>query len=505
MTVAVEVTVGGRPPGGGAQVLTVRVASRLALPAQCEVTLDPGGAGSGWAGSWPLGDELVVRVAGAGEPLFEGEVTCVELVRAPDGTGVTRIRGYDRLHRLRKRQQARVFESLTVAGLAEALAGDLGLRVDAPEEGPRVERLVQHRQHDLGLLVEAAGRAGLYPVVRGDALRLVTLEGSGDPVKLHYGQSLWEARIEANLDRVAGSYRALGWHPQRAEPIEQRAGAPRSGRRVALHPGPGDARVDGDLLLVDQPGRGADELSAAAQAALDASAARAVVLHGVADGDTGLWAGGLVEVSGIADEADGRYVLTEAVHTVDGAGWSTRLSTAPPAAEPVPPGASITLGRVSDVDDPQKLGRVRVSLPGYGDTDAGWLGVLCPGAGQGRGIVALPDVDDTVLVALPHGVPAAGVVLGSLYGTVEPPDAGVDGGAVRRWSLHTADGQSVVVDDDKHSIRLRDKGGSFVELTPDLVRMHANTDLTVEAPGHAMTLRANTIDFVQATGEESGG
>jgi phage baseplate assembly protein gpV len=157
------------------------------------------------------------------------------------------------------------------------------------------------------------------------------------------------------------------------------------------------------------------------------------------------------------------------------------------------------------VDDPQKLGRVRVSLPGYGDPDAGWLGVLCPGAGQGRGIVALPDVDDTVLVALPHGVPAEGVVLGSLYGTVEPPDAGIDGGAVRRWSLRTADGQSVVVDDDKHSIRLQDKGGSFVELTPDLVRVHANTDLTVEAPGHAMTLRANTIDFVQATGEESGG
>ena len=507
-TVAVEVTVDGRPAAGGAQVLSVRVASRLAQPTQCEVTLEPGGAGAGWPGGWPLGGSLTVRVAGAVDALFDGEVTCVELVRGPDGSALRRVRGYDPLHRLRKRQRLRVFESLTVAELAEAVAGDLGLRVDADEPGPRVERLVQHRQHDLALLVEAAGRAGLYPVVRGDTLRLVTLAGTGEPVKLHYGRSLWEARVEANLDRVAGGYTALGWHPQRAEPIEERATSPRSGRQVALNPEPGDVGVDGDLVLVDQPGRGADELSAAAQAALDTAAARAVVLRGMADGDTGLWAGGRVEVSGLADEVDGAYVLTEAVHTVDGAGWATELSTEPPAPAVVADGpgggTSITLGKVTDVDDPEKLGRVRVSLPGYGDADAGWLGVLCPGAGQGRGIVALPDVEDTVLVALPHGVPAAGVVLGALYGTVEPPDPGVDGGSVRRWSLRTADGQSVVVDDDKHSIRLRDRGGSFVELTPDLVRVHANADLTVESPGHTMTLRANTIDFVQATAQESG-
>lgn len=235
MTVSVEVTVGGRAPSAGAQVLTVRVASRLAQPAQCEVTLDPGPAGSGWVGGWPLGEPLAVRVAG--ESLFDGEVTAVELVRGPDGNGLTRVRGYDRLHRLRQRQQVRVFESVTVAGLVEAVAGDLGVTVEADEPGPRVERLIQHRQHDLGLLVEAAGRAGLYPVLRGDTLRLVTLAGAGEPVKLHYGQSLWEARVEANLDRVAGGYTAWGWHPQRAEVIEEKATSPRSGRHVSLRPG----------------------------------------------------------------------------------------------------------------------------------------------------------------------------------------------------------------------------------------------------------------------------
>jgi hypothetical protein len=69
--------------------------------------------------------------------------------------------------------------------------------------------------------------------------------------------------------------------------------------------------------------------------------------------------------------------------------------------------------------------------------------------------------------------------------------------------LHTADGQSLVVDDAEHSIRLRDRNGSFVELTPALVRLHANADLTLEAPGHAVTVRAATVDFVNATEPET--
>jgi len=141
---------------------------------------------------------------------------------------------------------------------------------------------------------------------------------------------------------------------------------------------------------------------------------------------------------------------------------------------------------------------VRISLPALGDLDAGWLGVLCPGAGRGRGLVALPDVGDTVVVALPQGSPAAGIVLGAVYGTTEPPDPGVTGNAVKRWSLHTDDGQSLVVDDDEHRIRLETKDGNRLELAPGQVRLHATTDLLIDAPGHALTIRAASVDFEHA-------
>jgi uncharacterized protein involved in type VI secretion and phage assembly len=491
VSIGVEVTVDGRAPTGGG-ALSVRIASRLSQPTQCEVTFDTEGTDP----AWPLGGRLVVRAAGD-EEVFDGDVTGVEYLRGPDGTAVHRLRGYDRLHRLRRRRQLRVFEDVTVAELAEALTAGLGITVQATEPGPRAARLVQHRQNDLELLTSVAARAGLYTAMRGDTLRLVSLEGHGDPVKLHYRQSLWEVRIEANVDRPADRYTAFGWDPQGAEQVREEATAPRSGRRIELRPD-----QDGtEWFLVD--GYSGD-VAGAAQAALDVSDARAVTLDGLAEGDAALCAGARVELSGVASDVDGGYALCEAVHTVDGTGWLTRLSTRPPAV-PIdgPPSVStITLGRVTAVADPEKRGRVRVSLPAHGDPDIGWLAVLCLGAGAGRGLVLLPDVGDPVLVALPHGFNGEGIVLGSLYGAESPPDSGVEGESVRRWSLHTADGQSIVVDDAAHSIRLADRGGSLVELTPDLVRLHANTDLTIEAPGHAVTVRAATVDFVQASSPE---
>jgi phage protein D/phage baseplate assembly protein gpV len=494
----ITVLLDGRPLADEvrARLRSVRVAVRLSQPTQCELAFDTWRGAAAEYGLVRLGAPVEVRVAGA-EPLFSGEATCVELGYDPDGAASIRVRAYDVLHRLRKRQSLRVHAAVTVAELARALTVDLGVTV-VGADGPRLERVTQHRQRDFELLVEVANRAGLHPVLRGTRLLLTTLEGAGEPVRLELGKSLLEAGIEANLDRVSQRVTALGWHPQRAEPIEQRATAARSGRRIGREPDPGEFSGGGDLALLDQPGRSDGEVAAVAQAALDRSAGGAVTVTGVAQGDPRLWAGGLIALDGVPEAVSGVYVLCEVVHTIDSTGHLTAFDTTPPRAAPPAPGASVTLGTVSAVDDPDGCGRVRVRLPAYGDLDAGWLGVVCPGAGPGRGFVALPDTGDKVLVLLPHGEPAEGVVLGSLFGTVAPPDdAGVEDGAVRRFSLRTSTGQSIVVDDAERRVRVENQAGSYVELAPEMMRLHAATDLVLEAPGRAITVRGKTIDFTQ--------
>jgi phage protein D/phage baseplate assembly protein gpV len=504
VTAAVEVRVDGRALADDRvrRLVSLRVATRLSLPAQCELAFVTGPGAAAEIDLCPLGSALTVRVYGDSGDLFDGEVTCVELRYEPDGAAYLRVRAYDRLHRLRKRQQLRVFNDVTAVDLARALTSDLGLDVEADDAGPSFERIVQDRQHDFALLTAITARTGRYPALDGDTLRLLTLEGYGDPVDLELGSSLLEARIEANLDRAGSRVTALGWHPQRAELLEGEATTARSGRRITFEPDPSSVGADGASTVVDQSSRSVDELVGVAQADLDARVGRAVTISGVADGNARLRVGARIAVRGVAGPIAGTYVLTEVVHTVDATGYQSTFGTEPPRVETPTAGASVTLGKVTALDDPDALGRVRVSLPAHGDLDAGWLGVLCPGAGAGRGIVALPDVDDTVLVLLPHGVPAEGVVLGSLFGAITPPDTGVDGGAVKRWTLRTAQGQSIVVNDAEHSLRLENKVGSFVELGPELLKLHAQTDVMIEAPGKAVTVRGKTVDFIYAASQE---
>lgn len=83
-------------------------------------------------------------------------------------------RGYDLLHRLRKRQPVTAHVNVTVAELASDMTADIGLAVDAVASGGFWPWLLQHRHSDLQFLADLAARAGLYLTVRENVLHLLT-------------------------------------------------------------------------------------------------------------------------------------------------------------------------------------------------------------------------------------------------------------------------------------------------------------------------------------------
>ncbi|MCI0538967.1 MAG: phage baseplate assembly protein V, partial [Verrucomicrobiales bacterium] len=109
-----------------------------------------------------------------------------------------------------------------------------------------------------------------------------------------------------------------------------------------------------------------------------------------------------------------------------------------------------------------------------------------------------PDVGDQVLVLCAQEDPAQGLVLGGLYGMRGPPDSGVEGQAVKRFTWVTPGGQRVQLDDQKKSVRFENSAGSYVELTPDHFAVHAATDLRIEAPGRTVAIRGKAINFEEA-------
>jgi uncharacterized protein involved in type VI secretion and phage assembly len=484
-------------PDGVGTLTHLRVQQRLSLPTLCELTFsDPPGPLPSPATLAP-GAEIRIAIGTEEQQIFVGQLTASEHVYTSAHHRQIRVRGYDLLHRLRKRQNVRAHVEVTLRDLVEDLTSELGVSIEVEESGPLWRFLLQHRQSDLELLTEVAERCGVYLALRGDVLHLLTLDGIGDPVSLRLGDSLLEATVDVNGDPACRSVTAFGWDPQLVEVHQGEASVPRVGREVLVEVAPEDVGGTGTRELLDESASDDAHATALAQAELDVRIAREVTLWGVADGDARLGPGTPVDIEGIADELSGRYVVTETTHTFDEQmGFLTEFSTVPPAPRPRSNAATVAFGMVTRVDDPENLGRVRLSLPSISDLETDWVGVLTAGAGSGKGIVALPDVGDRVLVLFPHEDPSRGVVLGGVYGATEPPDAGVHEGAIRRYTLITPGGQKIQLDDTRNQIRVENSDDSYIELSPEKVLLHSNVDLDIEAPGKAITVRGKSVDFV---------
>lgn len=480
-------------------VISVEVRSVLGSPAQCQLTFQ---ADSVFAGARELapatGDALKVEVAGRPQPLFAGDVTVVERSYAADATRLLRLRAYDALHRLRKRQFTRLLEAKDLAALAMALCEGTGLQVRGGTQtiGP----VYQCGRSDLAVLAECCARAGRYPVVAGRELLLVPLSGDdeGEPHNLELGRNLHSAELELSQEPAFRSADVAGWHPAPATAVRARATEDTARAQVKADASPATVGGGGPLhgrnqLFSDRAGA-----EALAQAELDVRSAAEATAELVVEGDPALRPGRRIRLRGVAAEFEGTYVVCAAAHKIDRTGYETAVSTRPPGPPPDRAADVATLGVVTDTEDPQQLGRARVSLPAYPDLVTGWSPVLVAGAGPDKGAVILPAVGDQVLMLLLASDPANAVILGGLYGTRQLPDATVHGPRGGRYTLRTADGQQLMLDGAAHSFTVTDGHGSAVEMGPDLLRISAATDLVIEAPGKGLRIRARTVDFEEA-------
>lgn len=467
------------------RLTSLRVQQRVSLPAVCELVLV--------GRPFPLAEPgTALKVGVDGTDCFSGEVTAVTLGCLPDGTQELTVRAYDRLHRLRKRSPLQARSDLTLSGLASDLAASLSLTLDldAGLPGPVWTSHLQTGASDFQLLSDLAERVGASFMVTGERLRIYGPGGAGDPVPLVLGNTLLEAAIAHNVEALRDGVHVTGWDLQRSEAVNGRA---------ALEDGdplPGDfGATDRELAGLEL---GAQQAQTLARAELEHGAASVWTLQGAASGDPRLAPGTNVSVSGLGSGWDRTFTLTEVTHTLDPRlGYLSEVSSRPPPRRPLTSGsgAVATLGVVTDVQDPLIQGRVRVALSAYGDLQGDWMPVVGVAAGSGKGLMALPDTGDRVLALLTRGDPAQGVVLGGLYGPDGPADAGLTGEGVRRYTLRTAAGERLLLDADRGGVTVQDRAGSTLEFLPGGVRLSAQADLLIEAPGRRITIRADRIDF----------
>lgn len=165
----------------------------------------------------------------------------------------------------------------------------------------------------------------------------------------------------------------------------------------------------------------------------------------------------------------------------------------------------VTVGVVTNNQDPEGRGRVKLRLPWLSDSDeSNWARVMTPMAGKDRGLYLLPEVDDEVLVMFEHGRVDHPFVLGALWnGEDTPPATNADGTNSLRV-LKSRSGHTITLDDTegRETITIADKTGkNRIELDAQKngVRIASGGDLSIEAEG-TITLKSSGGDLAIACG-----
>ncbi len=207
--------------------------------------------------------------------------------------------------------------------------------------------------------------------------------------------------------------------------------------------------------------------------------------------------GNCVKVRGM-DKFDGTYYVTSVHHHYNESGKYQNtfecipLDTAFPSVKKLPPALThIQSAVVTDNNDPEKLGRIKVKFPWLPSDETPWIRFLTPHAGAERGWYCLPEVGDEVLVGFERGHPDLPVALGSLYHKDDEPHADTNNDKNDIKMFLTRGGNRIYFKDESGSeqliIAMKDGKNS---ITMDL---SGSPKITIESVDGDITLKAKNI------------
>jgi uncharacterized protein involved in type VI secretion and phage assembly len=175
---------------------------------------------------------------------------------------------------------------------------------------------------------------------------------------------------------------------------------------------------------------------------------------------------------------------------------------------------------VTDIKDPDGIGRVKVTLPWSADTGSdrydAWARVATLMGGNNRGSWFVPDVDDEVLVSFEGGDVRRPFVLGGLWNGVDTPPEAMDGGGrnfkkvirsrngvkvtlddqdgQEKLILETPGGQQVTMKDGPGAVEIVDSNGNSIKLETAGITITAAAKVTVNASQVAVSAGMVTVD-----------
>jgi len=174
----------------------------------------------------------------------------------------------------------------------------------------------------------------------------------------------------------------------------------------------------------------------------------------------------------------------------------------------------VVVGIVTNIDDPDGLGRVKVKFPWLKeDVESHWSRIMSLMAGNESGCVFRPEVEDEVLVLFEHGDTRYPYVIGALWNGQDamPSERGSDSDNNIRL-IKSRSGHIIKLDDTAGSEKIeiidkKEKNTIVIDTSSNKISISADTDIELKASNGKILLDATEIEIKSsgsATVEASG-
>lgn len=405
----------------------------LHLPGVCTVNVTYPKAEGVDSMPYSIGSKIEVRMGGLDElapkTLFKGEVVTIEPEFGAGGCAVS-VRAYHRSHRLHRSRQVRSFQNMTASDIVSKIAGENGMSADVESSGHSYEFMQQDNETDWDFMWRLAERVGFECVVDDQKLIFRRPQAEG-AVAL-----MWPDTLRSFSPRLTGVQQVdtvtlSAFNPKTKDVISASAGSPHQIAEIGIKRGEVVSPFGGGKVHVaTEPVKNTGEGNALAQALLDKLANGYIAADGVAPGNPDIKAGAKITVTGIGSKFSGSYRVATCTHVLRAGGYETHFANSPShtisgtvGANAGPSvGAHLVVGIVTNNNDPDQMGRLRVKYPALSDELEGtWAPVVTASAGNGRGLLMLPVVGEEVLVGFEHEDTTRPYVLGSLFNGKDKP------------------------------------------------------------------------------------
>jgi phage protein D len=481
--------------------------------------------------NFKVGDPIEVSVAfgknGKETTIFKGEVIESEPEYKLPLISL-KVRAFDESHRLTRGRHVRDFQNVTDSDMAKKIAGEAGLDPKGVESTSITHPYIfQDNQSNLEFLKQRAALIGFMTYVRDGVLYFHKLKESKEVQSLGWGkEGLTEFYSKVSSVKQPTEIEVRGWDPKRKQAVVAKIGAGKGHPEAKAADRSGAAqkgatKIGSAKQLLSTTVRSDSQAKQMAQGEADRWAGAHMQAEGVSSGNPTLSAGTSVTFSNLGDKFKGKYIITSATHTFDSKKRYTTNFDVAAHTETTLAGlfgapesearVGFSIGIVTNNDDPEGWGRVKVKYPALSeDKESDWARVVSVGAGPERGIEFIPEINDEVLVGFEQGDIHCPYVLGGLWnGKDAPPKKTPDvvaGGKVERRiirsrtghivilddstsspsvTIKTKAGHKIVLDDKAPSITIEDKSGCFIKFDSNSKTIEINATF-VKIKGSAM-------------------